>query len=52
MVHHIEDKPIQRQEALGGGNLLGGTGDIALPVAGVHFGENWVVEHRPCGIQR
>ena len=52
MVHHIEDKPIQRQQALGRGNLLGGTGDVALPVASVQFGENWVAKHRPGGIQR
>ena len=44
MVHHIEDKPIQRQQALGGGDLLGGTGDIALPVAGVQLGEHWVAK--------
>ena len=45
MEHYIEDEAIQRQEAFGRGNLLGGAGDVALPVAGVQFGENWVVEH-------
>ena len=51
VIHHIKHIPIQGQEALGRCNLLGGTGDIALPLAGVDLGEYWVTQHGPCSVK-
>ena len=51
MVHEIKHKPIQRQQAFGRRNLLGGAGDVALPLAGVDLGEYWVTQHRPSGVE-
>ena len=51
MIHEIKHKPIQRQQAFGRGNLLGGAGDIALPLAGVDLSEHWVTQYRPGGVE-
>ena len=45
VVHEIEDIAVEGEEAFGRRELLGGAGDVALPVAGVEFSEHWVVEH-------
>ena len=51
MIHHIEDKAIERQDPVVGRYLPGGTFDIALPLAHVEFGENGVMKNSPSGME-
>ena len=45
LIHHVPDISIEREEFLAWRKYFATLRDIALPVAGVHFGENWVAKH-------